>query len=110
MKQHVDKALSLRKWVQVGHHIPGRVRLKYTLGIVAHLARFRSNDIEQTLASIPAFKHYKLNPATGSVLIEYDEKTISPAWIDALFSGSESEAEQACYAIAERLNLTGESS
>ena len=83
MKQHVDTALKLRSWVVIGHHIPGRVRLKYKLGIVAQLAKFKSQDIEHALASIPAFKNYKLNSATGSILIEYDAQQINPEWINA---------------------------
>ncbi len=108
MKQYVDKALKLRKWVKVGHHIPGRVRLKYKLGLVAHIASYRSDDIEQAITSIPAFKNYKLNSATGSVVIEYDADQVPPEWIDSLFSDSDQVAEQACHAIVERLNVNGE--
>ncbi|MGL6258603.1 HMA2 domain-containing protein [Vibrio sp. WXL210] len=93
--------------MRIGHHIPGRVRLKYKLGIVAHLASYRSDDIEQAIAAIPAFKDYKLNTATGSVLIEYDAKLISPEWIDALFAQSESQAREACYAIAGSMTTNG---
>lgn len=108
MKQHVNQALKLRKWVSVGHHIPGRIRLKYKLGIVAHLASFKSESIEEAIASVPAFKSYKVNKATGSILIEYDAKAVEPQYIADLFSDSEQVAEQACYAIAEQLNLNGE--
>ncbi len=108
MKQHVSQALKLRKWVSIGHHIPGRVRLKYKLGIVAHLASFKSDDIEQAIAAVPAFRSYKVNKATGSILIEYDASTIEHSLITALFDESEAEAEQACYAIAAALNLNGE--
>ncbi|WP_083627130.1 HMA2 domain-containing protein [Vibrio ponticus] len=110
MKQHVDTALKLRKWVVIGHHIPGRVRLKYKVGIVAHLAKYKVQDIEHALASIPAFKNYKLNSVTGSILLEYDPTVIQPLLIDVLFSGTEQEAEQACYDIAKSLNLNGVSS
>ena len=105
MKQHINKALKLRKWVSIGHHIPGRVRLKYKLGIVAQLASYRSDEIEQALASVPAFRKYKINTATGSIVIEYDPTCIQPSTIDTLFSDSAAEAEQACYALAEQLNL-----
>ena len=107
MKQHVDMALKLRTWVVIGHHIPGRVRLKYKMGIVAHLAKYKLQDIEHALAAIPAFKNYKLNSVTGSILIEYDPVVIQPQLIDRLFAGSDQQAEQACYAIAESLNLNG---
>lgn len=108
MKHYIDQALKLRKWVSIGHHIPGRIRLKYKLGIVAKLATLRSSEVEDTLQNIPAFKSYQLNKSTGSIVIEYDAKMIAPSDIDALFSESETEAEQACYRIAEQLNLNGE--
>lgn len=107
MKQHIATALKLRTWVVIGHHIPGRVRLKYKMGIMAHLAKYKLQDIECTLASIPAFKNCKLNSATGSILIEYDASLVNPHWIEQLFSDSEQQAEQACYLIAESLNLDG---
>ncbi len=108
MKQHVDQALKLRKWVSIGHHIPGRIRLKYKLGIIAHLASYKSDAIEEALSSVTAFKNYTVNKATGSILIEYDPSAIAPSHITALFDESEANAEQACYAIAEQLNLNGE--
>lgn len=107
MDIYIKKALKLRRWVMIGHHIPGRIRLKYKLGLVAQFATMKTNDIEQTLASIPAFKNYTLNSATGSIVIEYDPQIIKPQWVDALFSPSPSDAEQACYAIAQRLRLDG---
>ncbi len=107
MNKYINKFLQLRSWVTINHHIPGRVRLKYKLGIVAHLAALRAKDIELTIASVPAFKNYKLNSATGSILIEYDADVINPKWIEAIFSRSKTDAEQACYLIAESLNLDG---
>ncbi|MCG9582350.1 HMA2 domain-containing protein [Vibrio tubiashii] len=108
MKQHVNQALKLRKWVSIGHHIPGRIRLKYKLGILAHLASYKSDAIEEAISSVPAFKSYQVNKATGSILIEYDASLVEPALITELFAESEVNAEQACYAIAEKLNLNGE--
>ncbi|OZS42566.1 hypothetical protein ASV53_17810 [Photobacterium sanguinicancri] len=68
--------------------------------MLAHLATFNRADIENTLQSIAAFKQYKINNATGSLLIEYDANIVKPHLIEALFSESEQEAEQACYALA----------
>ncbi len=108
MKQYVHKALALRKWVKVAHHIPGRVRLKYKLGLVAHFASYKSSDIEQALASIDAFHHYKLNPSTGSIVIEYDATLVNPEWIDALFSDSQDVAEQAAWSLVSCLSVNGD--
>ncbi|ENX3946958.1 heavy-metal-associated domain-containing protein [Photobacterium damselae subsp. damselae] len=110
MRTYVEQALKLRKWVTIGHHIPGRIRLKYKLGIVAQLASFRKSDIEKVVASIPAFTSYTVNNATGSIVIEYDYSIVKYQSIDELFSESEQIAERACYAIAQQLNLNGERS
>ena len=108
MNQYIDQALKLKKWVKVGHHIPGRVRLKYKFGLVAHLARYKSGEIEQVIASIPAFKNYQLNTATGSIVIEYDATLIDAHRIDEMFSDSSDIAEQACHALAQQLSQDGE--
>ncbi|MGF1765342.1 HMA2 domain-containing protein [Aliivibrio kagoshimensis] len=108
MNQYVEQALKLKKWVKVGHHIPGRVRLKYKFGLVAQLAKFKSSEIEKVLASIPAFKNYQLNTATGSIVIEYDATLIDAQRVDEMFSDSCEVAEQACHALAQQLSQGGE--
>lgn len=92
----IDEILKLRQWVQIGHHIPGRIRLKYSHGILSALAQFKSDEVIATLEKVKAFKSHKLNLATGSLLIEYDAQLIEPKLLDALFSDSEAEARDAC--------------
>ncbi|OAN18772.1 hypothetical protein A3K86_02685 [Photobacterium jeanii] len=72
---------------------------------MAHLASFNQASVEQALQGIPALKQYKINNATSSILIEYDPSVVQPHLIEGLFSESEQEAEQACYAIAACLEL-----
>ena len=107
MNTQLKTALKLRSWVRIAHHIPGRIRLKYKISIVAHLARFNARDIEHALANIPAFKNYELNSGTGSILIEYDAKIVEPTLIEDLFSSDDSIVERACYTLADHLNLDG---
>lgn len=108
MKNDIKAALKLRSWVSVAHHIPGRIRLKYKLGIIMHLARFNADSIEQALADIPAFHHYKLNRTTGSIVIEYNAQLINPELLEAIFSDDDKTAEQACFQLADSLNLETE--
>lgn len=107
MNKFIEKALKLRSWVKVGHHIPGRIRLKYKLGLLAHFTSYSVDDIEEVLQKIPAFKQYKINYATGSVVIEYDAEQVPPHLIEELFSDSDESARQACNLISERLDLDG---
>ncbi|OBT15592.1 hypothetical protein A9264_12810 [Vibrio sp. UCD-FRSSP16_10] len=76
---------------------------------MAQLSSFRSQDIEDALQSVPAFKNYQLNAATGSIVLEYAPAIIEPSWIDALFSDSEEDAKLACYKIAEHISDNGNS-
>ncbi|MFT5879935.1 MAG: copper chaperone CopZ [Moritella sp.] len=103
MNDYIKKALALRKLVGVSHHIPGRIRLNYKVGIIAHLAKLKTSEIESSLQQIPAFKRYKLNMATGSIVIEYDTSIVTPHVIEAIFSTSDSTAEQACQELAASL-------
>ncbi|MGI2029666.1 hypothetical protein ACTL6P_24590 [Endozoicomonas acroporae] len=107
MQKHIKQALMLRRWVSIGHHFPGRIRLKYKLGILTKLAGFKAADIETVLSDIPAFKNYILNCATDSIVIDYDAEIINPQWLDELFCESEADAAQACYQIARCLELDG---
>ncbi|CAG8999474.1 MAG: hypothetical protein CENE_01448 [Candidatus Celerinatantimonas neptuna] len=107
MDKYIDMILKLRSWVRIAHHIPGRIRLKYKLGIMAHLARFNAHDIERVLDSVPAFRNYKLNSSTGSILIEYDSDLIYPQLLETLFSQDDNVAKQACYDLMDCLNLDG---
>ncbi len=107
MNKNIETVLKLRRWVSIAHHIPGRVRLKYKLGILAHFTKFSSREMEQVIQKIPALKHYKLNSVTGSLVIEYDVDQIKPQQIEALFSESEHEAKQACYAMSHSLDIDG---
>lgn len=100
-EKNLKTALKLKSWVKISHHIPGRIRLKYKLSIIAHLARFNVKDIEKSLDEITAFKNYKVNPSTGSILIEYDSELVSPLLISDLFSSDDAIVERAYYDIAE---------
>ncbi|MEI6896918.1 MAG: hypothetical protein V5786_05425 [Psychromonas sp.] len=107
MNENIETVLKLRRWVSIAHHIPGRIRLKYKLGILAHFIKFSRKEMEQTVQKIPALKHYKLNTVTGSLVIEYDVDQIKPQQIEALFSESEHEAKQAYYALSNSLDIDG---
>lgn len=107
MREKIKTALKIRRWLILAHHIPGRIRLKYKMGIMVHLSAIKQSDIEQALAEIPAFQNYKINKSTGSILIEYDANIINPEFINQLFSESEIDVQQAYLNIATSLEMDG---
>ncbi|NKF49064.1 cation transporter [Shewanella sp. WXL01] len=107
MEKYLEKVMKMRRWVVIGHHIPGRVRLKYKLGIVAQLMQFNLQNVDDVIAQIPAFRSYKLNKATGCIVIEYDANTLPLELVDDLFGESDQAAERAYFAIAQYLSGEG---
>ncbi|WP_228768476.1 hypothetical protein [Shewanella sp. TC10] len=91
----------------IAHHIPGRIRLKYKLGIVSQLMQFNLQNVDDVIAQVPAFLSYKINKSTGSIVIEYDASLVTPNLVDDLFSGTDEQAEQAYFALAQYLNAEG---
>ncbi|MBN2231389.1 MAG: hypothetical protein JW781_01030 [Deltaproteobacteria bacterium] len=71
---------------RVAHHIRGRIRLKFAVSAVKVLV---GEDVAGSLAKIPGIRQQKFNPASGSVLVEYDPAVIAPdLWEElAAYSG-----------------------
>jgi len=72
--QFVDDLYQLKQWLAIKHHIPGRIRIKFSLSILTKVTRFKQfkSDIEAS----PLIKNYRLNMSTGSLLVEYDNQVI----------------------------------
>jgi len=62
------------RWV-LAHSLPGRIRLKSeALESNTHLAA----ALEQELVSLPGVDSFSVSPLTGSVLVKYDARLLSP--------------------------------
>ena len=53
----------------VAHHLPGRIRLKLA-DVEADAALLEK--VERALSAIPAVNRIRVNPITGSFVVEYD--------------------------------------
>jgi len=67
--------------VTLKHHLPGRLRLRAGVG----LAMSGLAGSLETLREAAGVGRVTVNPATGSVLVEYDAAVLSPALVQALF-------------------------
>ena len=86
-----DALLQLRKYLQVAHHIPGRIRLKMKreiLGDPRALNMARSVDLSSwnNGHSSAAVINTRLNPKAGSLVMDYDPSLLAPGLIEELFS------------------------
>ncbi len=88
-KELYPTLLALRQFLTVAHHIPGRIRLKFNIGILQQLAGFDLGQAKGAISNFPALKDYRINLATSSVVIEYDHALVNPTLVDSLFADDE---------------------
>ncbi len=97
--------LTLRRHVEVAHHIPGRIRLRFTNRLVSGLSKHKLSGLEELCHPQGYLRSYTLNTTTGSLLLEYSAADIPPAALNHLFGADEQIARQALeqlYAILSR--------
>lgn len=92
--QFVDDLYQMKQWLAIKHHIPGRIRIKFSLAILTKVARF--NQFKSDINQSPLIKDYQINMTTGSLLVEYDHQIIPAHLLDTLLASDEA---QACHAL-----------
>jgi len=88
----LDTLLALRGHVNIAHHVRGRIRLRIAPTLVRSTTRVDREQIEQALRAIEGIGAVRVNPAAGSVVVEYAPDRIPPdTWV-ALLKGDPEEA------------------
>lgn len=95
----LDTLLGLRGHVQIAHHVRGRIRLRIGPSLVRDLGRLDTNRIKLALQSIGGIDSVRVNPAAGSVVVEYAPATITPDTWKRLLEGDPEEARQQFQAL-----------
>lgn len=97
--------------ITVAHHIPGRIRLKFSKDILSHpvLHAFASlagdKDVHATLKQ-NGFVRATPNLMARSLTIEYNAAHIAPQTLDSFFSGTDiGEAMRLADQVAKLLNI-----
>ncbi|RLM20088.1 hypothetical protein BIY29_15780 [Brenneria alni] len=93
----------LRRFVAVEHHIPGRIRLRFTNRLIPSLGKGKLEKLEALCHPENALRHYALNTHTGSLLLEYDARQIKPAVLTQLFGADDAAARQALEQLVQSL-------
>lgn len=81
---------NLRSYLEVAHHVPGRLRLKFSPTIVAapgaaDLARWAQRQKNGNHGYPDGLVNLRLNLAARSLIIEYNRKLVSPKILEELF-------------------------
>lgn len=109
MPSPLRRHLSLRAHLRIIHHVPGRIRLRFsqprkgsgvdTNGLTDFLAEVRA---------VPGILSVRVSPATLSAVVEYDAKVLRPDFWPLLLSGPEDEALAALGALTGRRDVEEE--
>lgn len=90
----LDTLLALRGHVQIAHHVRGRIRLRIKPTLVRDLGHLDTERIRKALQSIRGIGAVRLNPAAGSVVVEYAPDRIAPGTWELLLEGEPMEARK----------------
>ncbi len=80
----VDSFLDHIRYLHIGHHVPGRIRVKANWSAVKQLSKVDTSQLERVVETIPGIINYRANKKALSVIIEYDTRILPYAlWENA---------------------------
>lgn len=92
--------LTLRRFVEVAHHIPGRLRLRFSNKLIASLSQSKLKQLDAYCHPEGYLRRCEINSDTGSVVLEYDAAAIRPQILNQLFGHDGEQAQQALAQLA----------
>lgn len=91
---------ALLKHSKLNHHIPGRLRIKYSKNITNHVQISELKELKEVLTGSGAIHDIRINATGFTAIIQYDPALIAPALWGEVFETHEEGK------IKEVLNLT----
>lgn len=87
---NTETLFQLRRYLNIAHHVPGRLRLKFSPGIVAapgakDLAQWAQGQKRDNGGLPPGLLNLRLNLGARSLVIDYDRQSIAPKLLEELF-------------------------
>lgn len=83
--------MDCREYLSVAHHVPGRIRLRFSLGVLSDpramdlLASARDTVLPAAVRSV------RVNPPARSVVIEYNTAVIAPDLLEEVLTTRDEE-------------------
>jgi hypothetical protein len=70
--------VALRDCLTVAHHVPGRIRIRFSLKLLARPEAHKLLAASGNGRSVPGFRGMRVNAAARSAVVEYDPAIILP--------------------------------
>lgn len=83
----LDRLGELSRYIEIVHHIPGRVRLKFNPAILKELGDEGVKQLENFESVVQGIKEVKVNKMAKSATISYDKQTLTPDFFEQLARG-----------------------
>ncbi|WP_027179989.1 HMA2 domain-containing protein [Maridesulfovibrio bastinii] len=74
--------MELRRYLNVAHHVPGRIRLKFSLDVLKDPEALKLMKEFEDSPRPKAVRQARVNKMARSVVIEYDRNVIDPEMLD----------------------------
>jgi hypothetical protein len=81
----LELIMRLRRHFGIAHHIPGRLRVKFSLSLLSDPQARPLLDGAAAGGLPPAVRDVRVNPAARTAVIDYDAAAIRPALLDEAF-------------------------
>ncbi|PIE58678.1 MAG: hypothetical protein CSA33_01890 [Desulfobulbus propionicus] len=72
----VDTFLDHIRYLQIAHHVPGRIRVKARWNALPKLAAVDMDELQRVIHLVPGIYEYRINKKALSVVIEYNTTTL----------------------------------
>lgn len=104
--ESIDDLFTLRRYVELAHHIPGRLRLRFTNRLVASLSQGKLKQLDTLCHPQGCLRRYQLHKDSGSIVLEYDVSRVPPRIFNQLFGSDGELASVALHELAAILDQT----
>jgi len=78
--------MSLRKYLTIKHHVPGRIRIKFGLGLLADSNAHALKEKNQDRDRPDCIHSVKVNMFTRNITIEYDPDVVGPKLLQEILT------------------------
>jgi hypothetical protein len=84
-----DTIVGLSKSLQIVHHVPGRLRVRFVGKGLPTSGGASLQDFRTFIENIRGVERLRISPATLSAIVEYDGRVLSSSVWDDLINGPE---------------------
>lgn len=91
----LDRLLQLRPYLFIKHHVTGRIRIAFSVGLLDKVPRGESGRLQALMSRLPGVRDVRLNLPARSAVVTYDPRQIAPQVLVDLLEGDESAAVEA---------------